>query len=132
MKYPDGDGADRGGAGPPGAGAAGCGRADRGRGQRPGNGEAVPGVADVGEPDEQCPGNALLWATTQLTRLRRRQAEVSKGLVIATMEEVSRQWVVDTLRRLGFQQEAGEALRVYPIRLTASRSRNDRAARDIP
>ena len=43
--------------------------------------------------------------------------------MIATMEEVSRQWVVDTLRRLGFQQEAGEALRVYPIRLTASRSR---------
>ena len=36
--------------------------------RRPGGRQAVPGVADVGEPDEQCPGNALLWATTQLTR----------------------------------------------------------------
>ena len=40
----------RGGAGPPGAGAAGRGGDDRGRGQRPGDREAVPGVADEREP----------------------------------------------------------------------------------
>src|SRR5712691_151925 len=40
----------RGGAGPPGAGAAGRRGDDRGRGRRPGDREAVPGVADVGEP----------------------------------------------------------------------------------
>jgi hypothetical protein len=42
--------ADRRGTGPPRAGAAGRGGADRGRRQRPGGGQAVPGVADVGEP----------------------------------------------------------------------------------
>ena len=40
----------RGGAGPPGAGAAGRGGDDRGRGQRPGDREALPRLADVGEP----------------------------------------------------------------------------------
>src|SRR6266704_1379487 len=40
----------RDGAGPPGAGAAGRRGDDRGRGQRPGGREAVPGLADVGEP----------------------------------------------------------------------------------
>jgi hypothetical protein len=41
---------ERGGAGPPGAGAAGRRGDDRGRGQRPGDREAVPGVADEREP----------------------------------------------------------------------------------
>jgi hypothetical protein len=48
--------ADRCGAGPPGAGAAGGGGDDRGRGQRPGGREAVPGLADVGEPVAAGPG----------------------------------------------------------------------------
>src|SRR5712691_1904469 len=46
----------RGGAGPPGAGAAGRRGDDRGRGRRPGDREAVPGVADVGEPVAAGPG----------------------------------------------------------------------------
>src|SRR6266571_1761646 len=46
----------RGGTGPPGAGAAGRRGDDRGRGRRPGGREAVPGVADVGEPVAAGPG----------------------------------------------------------------------------
>ena len=55
MRYPDGGGLTR-GAGPAGAGAAGGGGDDRGRGQRRGGGEAVAGVADVGEPLAAGPG----------------------------------------------------------------------------
>ena len=40
----------RGGAGPPGEGAAGRRGDDRGRGRRPGDSEAVPGLADEREP----------------------------------------------------------------------------------
>jgi hypothetical protein len=48
--------ADRRGTSPPRAGAAGRGRDDRDRSQRPGGREAVPGVADAGEPVAAVPG----------------------------------------------------------------------------
>jgi len=34
--------------------------------------------------------------------------------VVVVQMGYSRQWVVDTLRRIGYQQEADEALRVLP------------------
>ncbi len=35
-------------------------------------------------------------------------------MVVVMQMGYSRQWVVDTLRRIGYQQEADEALRVLP------------------
>ena len=35
-------------------------------------------------------------------------------MVVVVQMGYSRQWVVDTLRRIGYQQEADEALRVLP------------------
>ena len=35
-------------------------------------------------------------------------------VVVVVQMGYSRQWVVDTLRRIGYQQEADEALRVLP------------------
>jgi hypothetical protein len=47
------------------------------------------------------------------THVARLRWSVSEPSMVAPMA-YSRQWVVDTLRRLGFAQEADEALRVLP------------------
>jgi hypothetical protein len=40
--------------------------------------------------------------------------EPKTDVVVVVQMGYSRQWVVDTLRRIGYQQEADEALRVLP------------------